>query len=483
MKNSIKIVALFSILLFLSFSGCDNVVNQPKAKFVFYFIGDGMGIQQINAAQAFLASNQELMMDSSLSITEFPVVGLSTTYAYNRYITGSAAAGTALSTGVKTSINTLGLNHNHTDSLFSIAYYANKQGFSVGVATSVSIDHATPAAFYAYQPSRKLYHEIAHDLLNSNYRFFASGGFLDPAGAKSANPLGDVYSLGTERGIYYTSSLIVDDSIKGSYSTVVYNAPNPASGSTLKYQIDNAGGDVTLKDITAMGIDVLNGDSGFFFMVEGGKIDWSCHDNDAASVIHEVIDFSNAIRVAIDFYNKYPTETLIVITADHETGGMSIGNWDMRYDSDISLLSKQKVSLEMLDQKVENFFERNPKASYKQLQDFIFSDSIVSISSSEITEEQNLKLRRAYNQTLSAKSSEDKKMVRREYGNHEPIAATAIAILNQNAGIGWSSYSHTASPVPVYALGVGQEKFCGQMDNTDIPKRIASIMGISMEND
>lgn len=481
MKNSIKIVALFLILLVLSFNSCNNAVNQPKAKFVFYFIGDGMGIQQINAAQAFLASNQELKRDSSLSITEFPVVGLSTTYAHNRYITGSAAAGTALASGVKTSINTLGLNHNHTDSLFSIAYYANKQGFSVGVATSVSIDHATPAAFYAYQPSRKLYHEIAHDLLNSNYRFFASGGFIDPTGSKSANPLGDVFIHGSEKGFYFTNNLIVSDSIKNSYSTIVYSVPNPTSSSTLKYQIDNTGDDVTLKDITAMGIDVLNGDEGFFFMIEGGKIDWSCHDNDAASVIHEVIDFSNAIQVAVDFYNKYPTETLIVITADHETGGMSIGNSDMRYDSDISLLAKQRVSLEMLDQKVRNFFESNPKASYKQFQNFIFSDSIISISGSSLTDEQSQMMKRAYEQTLGAKSSDDKKMIQREYGNHEPTAATAIAILNQNAGIGWSSYSHTASPVPVYALGVGQEKFCGQMDNTDIPKRIASIMGISME--
>ncbi|MDD2278010.1 MAG: alkaline phosphatase [Bacteroidales bacterium] len=481
MKKSIRIAPILIILLSFTFSGFNNLDNEPKAKYVFYFIGDGMGIQQINAAQAFLNANQKSQVNSNLSFTEFPVVGFSTTYAYNRYITGSAAAGTALSTGTKTSINTLGLNHDHTDTLFSIAYYLNKQGFNVGIATSVSIDHATPAAFYAHQPKRNLYHEIAHDMLKSHYRFFAGGGFLDPKGEKSIKPLGDIYSLGSDQGIYYTSSLSATDSIVNLYSTIVYQTPNPATGSALKYQIDNAVGDVALPDITAMGIEVLKNKKGFFFMVEGGKIDWACHDNDAASVVHEVIDFSNAIQVAVDFYKKYPKETLIVITADHETGGMSIGNRKMRYDSDISLLANQKISLEILDQKVQSFFELNPNASYKQIQDFIFSDSIISISSSDLNEEQNKMLKKAFEQTQAAKSSNDKKMVRREYGNHEPIAATAIEILNQMAGIGWSSFSHTASPVPVYALGVGQEKFCGQMDNTDVPKRIASIMGISME--
>ena len=472
---------LLGFIFVFVFFGCQNANEEPKAKYVFYFIGDGMGIQQVNATQAYLASLEGAKGNSSLSFTNFPVVGLSTTYAYNRYITGSAAAGTALATGTKTSINTIGLSHNHSDSLFSIAHYAQKNGFNVGVATSVSIDHATPSAFYAHQVSRSLYHEIAHDMLKSNYRFFAGGGFIDASGQYSKNSLGDIYELGKSNGYHFTNRFEVNDSILNTASTIVFHSDSPADGASIRYQIDNHNDGVTLSKIASMGINTLQSDKGFFFMVEGGKIDWACHDNDAAAVVHDVIDFSNAIEVAVEFYKKYPNETLIVVTADHETGGMSLGNRKMRYDSDIAILAKQKLSLEMLDTKVQEFFESNPKPKFNQLKEFIFSDTIIAINVDELSDEYDRMLKRAFEQTISASNDSDKNLIKREYGNHEPVAVTAVAIINEMAGIGWSSFSHTGSQVPVYALGVGQEKFSGQMDNTDIPKRIASVIRIIIE--
>ncbi len=472
----IKKYSIFFLSLVLSialFSSCGSVDKQPHPKYVFFFIGDGMGIQQINVAQAFLDSKQELWNDTELVFSQFPVIGLSTTTAYNRYITGSAAAGTALSSGYKTSINTLGLNHDHSDSLFSIAYYANTQGFNVGVATSVSIDHATPGAFYAHQSNRKLYHEVSHDLINSRYRFFGSGGFTDPKGEQSDSTRGDIFSLGIKKGIHFTESLEVNDSIKKSAATIVFSTPRPASGFTLKHRIDNLSGDeATLKDITTLGVDVLYDSKGFFFMVEGGKIDWACHDNDAASVVHEVIDFSEAIRVALDFYKRFPNETLIVVTADHETGGMSLGNREMKYESDIALLAQQKVSADVLKMSVEAFFESNPKATYTQLQNYIFSDSLISVPFEDFEEYQREQFRQTVEKSLGLKGG---------YRKYYTISSAAIKMLNQKAGIGWTSGAHTASPVPIYALGVGQERFAGSLDNVDIPKRIAEVMGISMD--
>jgi len=114
--------------------------------------------------------------------------------------------------------------------------------------------------------------------------------------------------------------------------SVVYSAPNSASGSALQYEIDRSPSDVTLADITRKAIDVVDNPNGFFIMVEGGKIDWAAHDNDAATVIHDVLAFARAVDVAIDFYSKHPNETLIVVTADHETGGLSIGNRENKYD-------------------------------------------------------------------------------------------------------------------------------------------------------
>lgn len=473
MRHNLKIVALLSVLFVVLFSGCNTLDKQQNPKYVFYFIGDGMGIQQINTAQAFLDSDQNLWEDTKLVFSEFPVAGYSTTTAHNRYITGSAAAGTALASGFKTSINTLGLNHDHTDSLFSVAYYAKKHGYNVGVATNVSIDHATPGAFYAHQPTRRLYHEIAHDLINSGYEYFGSGGFIDPLGDESENPRGDAYAVGSEKGVYFTTDLTLDDSIKSAYQTIVFSAPNPASGASLKSRIDNLEGDeVILKNIVEQGIEVLKNDNGFFFMVEGGKIDWGCHDNDAALVVHEVIDFSEAIQVAIDFYNQYPNETLIVITADHETGGMALGNREMRYESDVSLLAHQKVSGDALRTKVEEYLTANPKPTIKQVQEFIFSDSIISVPIAEFTEYELKEFNDVVKRAL---------LLENGYRKYSMISSAAIDMLNHRAGIGWTSGSHTASPVPVYALGVGQDKFSGSMDNVDIPRRIAELMGFTIE--
>lgn len=482
-----KRAGLTKILLLLLFtalisSGCNTQETPQKAKYVFYFIGDGMGYQHVTATQAYLAALKDEIGNEHLSFTKFPITGNSTTYAYNRYITGSAAAGTALSTGSKTTINTIGLNHNHTDTLYSIAYAAQKAGFQVGISTSVSIDHATPAAFYAHQKDRNLYHRISHDLLASGYRFFASGGFRDPEGKQPDTTLGNVFDIGEELGYYFTQELYVPDSIKTSYSSIVYSSPNPSEGANLKYHIDNSNTDVTLAHLTSMGIDILNNPNGFFFMVEGGKIDWASHDNDAASVISDVKALSDAIDVAFEFYMKYPNETLIVVTADHETGGLSIGNKQHGYESNISLLSNQKHSLYEFNSLVEQFKDSLiNKPSFTEVLNFLVDELGVGFERVNLSDEHIDKLELAYNASIAPSSPAQKKKNRKFYGSNDPIAVASIQILNELAGIGWTTYSHTGSIVPVYAIGANQNMFSGQMDNTDIPKRIAKAMGINFE--
>jgi alkaline phosphatase len=479
--NRLAIILISVSTILLSLNSCDFKDNKShEAKYVFYFIGDGMGYQQISATQAFLNSSDSTIGIKDLSFTDFPVSGVASTYAYNRYITGSAAAGTALATGSKTSIGTIGLNHNHTDSLYSIAYHAHQAGFQVGIVTSVSIDHATPAAFYAHQPSRDLYHNIAHDLIQSGFRFFGSGGLKDPEGKKSEVSLGNVYEKGLDNGFYFTSNLSIPDSILESHKSIFYSSPNPSYGASLQYQIDNSDTDVTLAQITSKAIDILNNPKGFFLMVEGGKIDWACHDNDAASTIHEMIAFSDAIAVAFEFYLKYPKQTLIVVTSDHETGGMSVGNRQNSYESNVSLLANQKYSLDKFKVVLNDFFENKKQApSFNQLLEFVSNELGIGTENQPLSVNQIFMLERAYNASILKQTPEQKKKNREEFGSSEPIAATAISIFNQIAGIGWSSFSHTGSHVPVYAIGAGQERFSGQMDNTDIPKRIAKTMQLS----
>ena len=466
---------LLSALAFLIVASCSSP-NTDKPKYVFYFIGDGMGIQHVNAAQLYLDSVEHYNNQTRISFLDFPVGSFATTYAANRYITGSAAAGTALSTGSKTSIGTIGLNADHSDSLFSIAKQFKQNGFKVGVVTSVSIDHATPAAFYAHQPERDNYYEISLDLARSGYNFFAGGPVKDPTGTRSNNPGISFYELAEKNGVAITDRLDLVDSLSKTSKTILYNAPNTASGNSLQYEIDRKEGDVSLADLTSAAITALHNPDGFFLMVEGGKIDWAAHDNDGAATIKEVIAFSQAVAKAVEFYNKYPNETLIVVTADHETGGLSIGNYLNGYNSNLAILREQSVSQGELATTIKNLKAEKPKASLNEVKDSLarYIGLFTVISPDDI---ESKELEKAYSVSFGGATS-SKHYDSFNYNGVNDVAATGVAIVNRKAGLGWSSYSHTGSPVPVYVMGSGDALFKGSMTNTDIPLRILKATGI-----
>ncbi len=461
---------LLTILLAIAMASCGK--HEPRAKYVFYFIGDGMGVSHVTLAKLY--ADSVLHDSTAMSFTRFPVTSLSTTYAHNRYVTCSAAAGTALSTGTKTSINTIGLTYDRTDTLYSIAKKFKETGKKVAILTSVSIDHATPAAFYAHVGSRGSYYDIAKQLLMSNYDFFASGGFLEPYGAKTDSNAVSVYELGKVRGYQFTSSLTeVDSLVAVGAKSIVYSVPNPAPSSTLQYEIDRSESDVSLADITRKAIGVVDNPNGFFIMVEGGKIDWAAHDNDAATVIHEVLAFARAIDVALEFYSKHPHETLIVVTADHETGGLSIGNRENKYDFHVKLLQYQTASEERLHKLIAEFKEQNPKAKFDDLLKFL-SDKTGLTKDIELNENDIKMLKDAYNLAFKGLKSNEKTT----YSETDPISKVSIQILNSKAAVGWTSGSHTGQPVPVFAIGSGQQLFVPLLDNTDIPKNIVRAAGI-----
>jgi alkaline phosphatase len=452
--------------------------SDVKAKYIFLFIGDGMGLQQVNATQVYIDS--ALRDNHNLSFINFPVQTFMTTYAATQYITCSAAAGTALSTGCKTSIGTLGMNYNHTDSLFSVAKQLKDDGFKIGLLTTVSIDHATPAAFYAHQGSRGSSYDIAKDLLKSGYDFFASGGFVDPEGKKLKEPVPSIYSLGEKYSLAFTTSLAAIDSLKSKYNSVVYSSPNPSLESTLKYRIDQNSSDITLAKLTKKAIQILDNPKGFFMMVEGGKIDWACHSNDAAAAIGEVIDLSDAIQQAIDFYNDHPDKTLIIVTADHETGGFSLGNKDNKYSMNLSLLKNQKISKEQFQELVKVYFSKSPKPTLQVMLNLAKektgignADFNLGLSDKELKQ-----LSEAYYSSISPSKVAKTKSKNNPTESKETFSSTCFDILNRKAAIGWTSTSHTGSPVPVYVLGRGGKLFTGRLDNTDIPKKIRIVSGI-----
>ena len=242
----------------------------------------------------------------------------------------------------------------------------------------------------------------------------------------------------------------------------------------LPYAIDYKEGDLTLPEITESAISFLTKDNnkGFFLMVEGGKIDWACHSNDPATVFEGVIDMDNAVKVAYEFYKEHPKETLIVVTADHETGGMSLGTG--KYEMFLKALLHQEQSQDLLSKAITDLRKEKPgKTSWDEIKDLL-ANKMGFWKELPLTWEQEKLLRDEY-ETSFVKN----KVVFEEslYSKTEPLAAAARKVMSQIAMVGWTGYSHTAGYVPVFAIGAGSNLFVGKMDNTEIPKRIAKAAG------
>ena len=446
---------------------CFCLTGMAKApKYVFYFIGDGMSLNQVMGTQYFLKQRNAA---GALCFTSFPYTGLATTYSASSDVTDSAAGGTALACGVKTTNGAIGLAANLIDKPQSVAALAKEQGRRVGVATSVTLNHATPASFYAHQPSRNDYYEIGVQLAQSGYDFFGGGDFEENVSRKDKEAP-ELYDVAKDAGYQVLRGF--DRFQKGHRNRkVILIQEKDAAEKTLPYAIDATDESLTLEQITTAAIDVLDNNKGFFLMVEGGKIDYAAHANDAAAVFHEVVDFDKAIRVAYDFYLQHPKETLIIVTADHETGGLTLGNG--RYALNFAALHAQRVShvgfSRMLNQMRH---ETKDKVTWEQVKDalkanFGFWDIIQLDTADEEALHDEYQRSFATNKSVS--------MAKSLYYMDEPLSALAVRILDRIAMVSWPVGSHTAAYVPVFAVGNGAEHFTGQMDNTDIPKRIAEV--------
>ena len=457
------------LLLILIFSACCRQ-EEPRAKYVFYFIGDGMGLAQAIAAEAYQSSINGNEYEP-LSFRRFPITALVKTVAANRFITGSAAAGTALATGNKTNINRIGLDPSGEVPFMSVAYQAKDRGMKVGIISSVSIDHATPASFYANEPDRNMYFEIGRDLAESGFDFFGGGGFLAPEGVADGDSVNLIEYI-RQKGYQYINSREAFEGLGTAGQPVVFVNPQLTDGASMYYAIDQPDDYITLADITAKAINYLDNDSGFFMMVEGGKIDWVAHANDVASLVHEVIDFSEAVAEAVRFYKMHPDETLIVVTADHETGGLALGTRSSGYDSHFDLLKHQDISGESFNDILRKWRDdsRPDEISFEGflalLEDHFGlgdNDAPLPLSIEELQELKTLFQTSGIN-TFS------------EYGAYSIITYEATHLMADKAGFGWTTSSHTGIDVPVYAIGVNSSAFTGNIDNTDIPKIIWDSM-------
>ncbi len=288
----------------------ENTTNQ-KPKNIILMIGDGMGLSQVSAAIYY--------QDGTPNFERFSTIGLSKTSSFSDLVTDSAAGATVFSAGVSTYNGAIGVDKD-TIAAPTILEHLSKKGYSTGIVATSSIQHATPAAFYAHVKHRRMYEEITEFAPKSGVDIFIGGGL------QYFNERKDKRNL-------------LDDMKAAGYTVNTTNLPSkPVSGKELILlaadgmpQANKGRGDF-LPNATKLAMEKLSkNDKGFFLMVEGSQIDWGGHNNDAEYLIEEVLDFDKTLGVALDFAKKNG-ETLIIVTADHETGGFTLATDGKNYN-------------------------------------------------------------------------------------------------------------------------------------------------------
>ena len=479
-----------------------------RAKYVFFFIGDGLAQAQRASAEYFLAAEKGMDKPGIVKLTmnTFPVQGATTTYSLNSIITDSGAAGTALSAGVKTYNGAIGVDGGKK-SVKNMAELAKENGMKVGIVSSVSLDHATPASFYAHEASRNNYYEISMAAPESGFNYYAGGGFKDPEGKKSkkegAKP--NLFDTFKARGYTVTDSREAILGLKKGQDKVLAMNPVLDHDKAMPYAVDaDPAKEVSLAQFTAKGIELLDNPKGFFMMVEGGKVDWACHANDAVGSIKDVLAFDESVAVAAEFARKHPKDTLIVVTGDHECGGLSLGFAGTKYGNYYKYLESQKLSFEAFSDRLKAYKKDTPadKAKLEDVAGLIKEGFGLVIPAGADVEEMKkspkpnedvtspadpygmylkdyelVLVQDAFKRSMSGEGEKSKDSAEYlRYGDYEPLTVTLTRILDAKAGLAWTTYSHTGMPVMTSALGVGEKLFEGYYDNTELARRIMSVI-------
>ena len=516
--------------LILMFSALTLFADGPK--YIILFIGDGLSTPQRMIAEEFAAKTGH----GKLTINYLPNHATTRTASADSLVTDSAASGTAIACGMKTNNGRIGLGPK-LEPLTSVAEVARDAGRKVGIVTTVTMNHATPASFYGHRANRAQGYDLGLDMIASNFDFFAGGGVSKRNDKTAKSYKGDIYELAEKAGY---------EVIDGDQAKI--RALTPGSGKkvmafgaaeALPYAIDMPSGDLTLADYTKKALEMLEGPAGFFLMVEGGSIDWAGHANEAATNLREVLAFDHAVRVGVDFAKAHPGETLVVVTGDHETGGMTMGFAGTGYALYVDRLANQKRSTAKFDEiltdrqiKVSNFTFEDAKPLLAKSFGFVFDDekSPLFIGQAELGE-----LKKAYDEGKFPEAVRD--LVSKKTGKEAPdikkfvkslkkaqVKATrftfeeamplliesygfvsddkesplflgkkeldelkkayqagklpdaARRLVSAKAGVGWTSGAHTGLPVLTTSCGKGSERFTGLMENTDIARKLKALL-------
>ncbi len=417
--------------------GKPDWVEKGKVENVIYMIPDGFNADYATNYRIF--KGEEAVWDDHLK-------GMYTTHSANSNITDSAAAGTAMATGVKTNNGMLSVDPDG-DELETVLEASKDKDMATGLIATSTITHATPAAFASHVEDRNNETEIARQMIANEVDVLLGGGksnFL-PESEGGEQEEGNLLKEAEEQGYE-----VIEDreelqkkneiSLKDNDKLLGLFADGPLSDEMIRDKEEQP----SLAEMTEAGIDILNQErDGFFLMVEGSQIDWAGHDNDAAWAMNEVEAFEEAVKEAIEFAKK-DGETLVVIGSDHETGGMTVGANGSASANPELLRDVKATGAQMAAELNEE--RSNIAEVIKQYTDF-------GLNETEIEQ---------------IKKAED--------------PAVAInKVISDRANVGWTSSNHTGVQVPVFAYGPKADEFVGFYDNTDLPNKIAEALKLKLD--
>jgi alkaline phosphatase len=426
----------FIVMLFCA-GLCANVSAANQAKNIIMVVGDGMGPAYTTAYRYFADDKTTPEVEST--VFDRLLVGMSSTspHQVTGYVTDSAAAATALATGVKTYNSAIGVDHNKQP-VQSVIEWAKMQGMKTGVAVTSQINHATPAAFTTHNESRHNYNDIADSYYDQKIggKFSLDvmlGGGWDFFIREDRNLVEQFKQAGYQ---YIDSPDQLDSTDKSKPLLGLF----AKSGLPAALDSNNK---QRLPALTRTAIKHLENEQGFFLLVEASQIDWAGHGNDIAGAMAEMHDLALTLEWLESYIERNP-DTLMVVTADHSTGGMSIAA-----DGDYSWSPQWLTHL-----------SASPRNIAKQL---ISAQDKVTLANQLL----GLTLNKDEINRIDSIDSADSK---------DFYAALKI-ILDKRSNTGWTTSGHTAIDVPVFAKGPGAEMFRGFQDNTQIAERIFILLG------
>lgn len=456
MKFYVKRLSVILLILTLLFSLQSSAISAvPRVKYVIVMIADGTGIAHLGAAHYF----NRLLLDEEFTITEKLFnqgrLGIVTNYSLNSLVPDSAASGTAIATGKKTNNNMVSMLPDGTP-VKTVMERAIELGYKTGLIAKSTITDATPAVFASHVIHRNLQDQIAVQYLEKGIDVILGGGksYWIPASSPGSGRKDerDLILEAKNLGYNIVSNLSELESVKSGKVLGLFSSGN------MPFRLD---ADPTvipsLREMTEKAIELLYENSkGFFLMVEGSRVDHASHNNDIASVIAELREFDEAVRVALDFYNKHPRETLLIVTTDHDNGGLSITSG----------------------------YDTSGKGRYPTVEDLnrIFLVPFSFEKAKSVVEKEGVE--KLFNEHYTGELRIPKEWMER-LTSDKPITPSLNSPFYASLGAGfsavymtaWATSDHTATPVWVVSLGPGSNRLSGFIDQTEIGKTIFRMLG------